>query len=43
MPNVGDPAPDFSLPSTKGVLNLRDFNKGRKLVLAFYIEDGTPG
>lgn len=43
MPDVGGVAPDFTLPSTAGPLRLRDFNKGKKLVVAFYVEDGTPG
>ena len=43
MPEVGDVAPDFTLPSTLGEINLRAFNRGKKLVIAFYIEDGTPG
>ena len=36
-------APDFTLPSTRGEFNLRTFNQGKKLVIAFYVEDGTPG
>ena len=43
MPEIGDTAPDFTMPSTTGELNLRAFNEGKKLVLAFYIEDKTPG
>lgn len=43
MPDVGDLAPDFTLPSTSGEISLRKFNQGRKLVIAFYIEDRTPG
>lgn len=43
MPEVGDIAPDFTLPSTRGEFNLRTFNQGKKLVIAFYVEDGTPG
>ena len=43
MPEIGDVAPDFTLPSTVGSLNLRSFNNNKKLVLAFYTEDGTPG
>lgn len=42
MPGVGELAPDFSLPSTSGDLNLRRFSAGRKLVIAFYVEDMTP-
>ena len=45
-PEVGDPAPDFTLPGiAKGVR--RDFTlsdyRGRKVALAFYPGDATPG
>ena len=43
MPDVGELAPDFFLPSTSGDLNLRTFAAGRNLVIAFYVEDMTPG
>jgi peroxiredoxin len=43
MPDIGELAPDFTLQSTRGVISLRQFGGGKKLVLAFYIEDGTPG
>ena len=43
MPEAGDVAPDFTLPSTEGEVNLRAINKAKKLVLAFYEEDNTPG
>ncbi len=43
MPEVGELATDFSLPSTSGDLNLRAYSAGRKLVIAFYVEDMTPG
>lgn len=45
-PDVGDPAPDFTLP---GIENgeVRDFvlssYRGQKVVLAFYPGDNTPG
>jgi len=42
MPGVGEPAPDFTLPSTKGPLTLSDLWKGKRVVLAFYTEDRTP-
>ena len=42
MPQVGDKAPDFTLPTTKGPLRLSQFGRGKKLVLAFYAEDNTP-
>ena len=42
-PEVGDPAPDFSLPrSGGGRQSLKDL-RGRKLVLYFYPKDDTPG
>ncbi len=42
--SVGDPAPDFSLPSSEGgTVRLKDF-KGKKIViLYFYPRDDTPG
>ncbi len=43
MPEVGELTPDFSLPSTSGDLSLRRYSAGRKLVIAFYVEDMTPG
>ena len=42
MPEVGDEAPDFSLPSTAGELRLRELAAGKKVLLAFYTEDNTP-
>lgn len=40
---AGDPAPDFSLPSTAGTtVALRDL-RGKKVVLYFYPKDNTPG
>lgn len=39
---VGDPAPDFSLPSSRGTqVQLSDF-RGREVVLFFYPRDNTP-
>ena len=43
MPEVGDPAPAFSLLTTRSDVALRSFNEDGKLVLAFYVEDMTPG
>ncbi len=43
MPEVGDKAPDFTLPSTAGEVSLHTLLQGGKLVLAFYVEDNTPG
>ncbi|MBI4339312.1 MAG: peroxiredoxin [Chloroflexi bacterium] len=42
MPQVGDKAPDFTLPSTEGPVTLSQFARGKKVVLAFYTEDNTP-
>lgn len=43
MPSAGEPAPDFSGPTTSGeTLSLDDF-KGRWLLLYFYPKDDTPG
>ena len=45
-PRVGDPAPDFTLPGIEDG-NRRDFTlseyRGRKVVVAFYPGDVTPG
>lgn len=43
MPEVGDEAPDFSLPATSGQVQLSAFGRDRKLVVAFYGVDKTPG
>lgn len=43
MLQIGDKAPDFILPSTCGEIRLRTFAENKKRVLAFYIEDNTPG
>ncbi len=41
--NVGDIAPDFSLPDTDGnLVRLADFRK-KRVVLYFYPRDNTPG
>ncbi len=41
--NVGDPAPDFSLPDSTGKLtHLHEF-RGQWVVLYFYPRDNTPG
>lgn len=43
VPQVGQPAPDFTLPSQDGsMISLHDF-KGKWVVLYFYPKDGTPG
>lgn len=42
-PKVGDTAPDFRLPSTRGKdVTLREF-KGQDVILYFYPRDDTPG
>ncbi|MGO8947217.1 MAG: thioredoxin-dependent thiol peroxidase [Ktedonobacterales bacterium] len=43
IPEAGETAPDFSLPSTTGeVIHLHDL-LGRQVVLYFYPKDDTPG
>ena len=42
-PKIGDTAPDFRLPSTRGKdVTLKEF-KGRDVILYFYPKDDTPG
>jgi peroxiredoxin Q/BCP len=41
---VGDPAPDFRLPSTEGrEISLKEFRGKKNVVLYFYPKDDTPG
>ncbi|MGH2403749.1 MAG: peroxiredoxin [bacterium] len=43
MPQVGEPAPEFTAKADAGTtVSLRDF-RGRKVVLYFYPQDDTPG
>ena len=42
MPEAGDQAPDFTLPSAAGDVRLCDLWDRGKVVLAFYAEDNTP-
>ena len=42
MPSAGDRAPDFVLPTTDGHVRLSDRLRQRRVLLAFYFEDGTP-
>jgi len=41
--NVGDLAPDFSLPDAQGLVVQLSGLKGRRVVLYFYPRDNTPG
>jgi peroxiredoxin Q/BCP len=42
--DVGDTAPDFTLPDQWGeMVSLRDFRGRKNVVLYFYPKDGTPG
>ncbi len=43
MVDTGDIAPDFMLPSTAGDITLSALVADRRVVLAFYMEDKTPG
>ena len=42
MPEVGDQAPDVTLPTTDGDTTLSDLMARGKVLLAFYYEDATP-
>jgi len=42
MPEVGDQAPDISLPASEGEIKLSDLTSRGKVLLAFYYEDATP-
>lgn len=41
-PEIGDPAPDFTLPSTQGAVQLSERLKERAVLLVFYPGDDTP-
>ena len=43
MVGVGDPAPDFTLPSSSGVVQLADVLRDKTVVLYFYPKDETAG
>ena len=43
MLGVGDPAPDFTLPSSSGVVRLADVLRDKTVVLYFYPRDETAG
>ena len=43
MVETGDIAPDFTLPSTAGDVTLSAVAAEKRVVLAFYMEDRTPG
>lgn len=40
---IGQKAPDFTLPSTVGDITLSRLLATQRVVLAFYTEDSTPG
>ena len=40
---VGDQAPGFEAPSTRGTIHLADYLGKKSVVLAFYYADFTPG
>ena len=42
MPEIGEKAPDFTLPSTRGPFHLGSTYLEKKVVVAFYAEDDTP-
>ena len=41
-PQEGEKAPDFSVETTEGRIALSELLQSGKLVLTFYVEDGTP-
>ncbi len=42
--NVGDPAPDFTLPASTGeTISLKDYLGKKRIILYFYPKDDTPG
>jgi len=43
MVNVGDKAPNFTLPGTGGAFVLADALAQSRLLLIFYPKDNTPG
>jgi peroxiredoxin Q/BCP len=43
VPKVGDAAPSFAIPDQDGRLVTGESLRGRKVVLAFYPKDFTPG
>jgi peroxiredoxin len=42
IPDVGDPAPDFELPSTQGTIRLSERLQKSAVLLVFYPGDDTP-
>jgi peroxiredoxin len=42
IPQAGEPAPDFTLPSTQGDISLHSLAAEKRVILAFYTEDATP-
>ena len=44
LPEIGQPAPDFTLPSSEGAdVSLSSFREKQAVVLYFYPKDDTPG
>ncbi len=43
MPNVGDPAPDFTATTDKGEELTLSSLRGKRVILYFYPKDNTPG
>ena len=43
MPQVGKPAPSFTLPTDSGEVDLASFQGRKNVVLYFYPKDDTPG
>lgn len=43
IPEVGEPAPDFTLPSDEGTSVRLSALRGKPVVLFFYPKDDTPG
>ncbi len=42
MPRIGDMAPDFTVTTTTGPLNLSEYNKGNWVVMFSHPADFTP-
>jgi peroxiredoxin Q/BCP len=42
VPDPGEQAPDFALPTTDGEVRLSERLREGRVLLAFYFEDATP-